>query len=79
MLQESDSLRIDQIVHHRAQDGANGVESFVGLANICQSKVVEQDLLHDEDGDCFGKLRSGFHDAEAERDDLGREEEIDDI
>lgn len=73
MLQQSNSLRIDQIVDHRAQDGTDGVEAFVCLTDVCQPEIVEQNLLHDEDGDCFGELRSGLHDAETERDDFGGE------
>jgi hypothetical protein len=35
--------------------------------------------LHDENGDCFGELGAGFHYAEAERNDFGRKEEVDDF
>lgn len=79
MLQKPDCLRIDQIVHHRTQDGAHGIESLVCLTDVRQAEIIEQDLLNDEDGDCFGEFRSGLHDAETERDDLGREEEVDDV
>jgi hypothetical protein len=79
MLQKPDRLRIHQIVHHRAQDGADGVESLVRLTDVRQAEIVEQDLLDDEDGDCFREFRSGLHDAEAEGDDLGGEEEVDDV
>lgn len=56
MLQKPDCLRIDQIVHHRTQDGAHGVESLVCLTDVRQAEIIEQDLLNDEDGDCFGEF-----------------------
>jgi hypothetical protein len=56
MLQQPNRLGIHQIIDHRAQDGPYRVESFVCLTDVCQSKVIQQDLLYDEDGDSFGKL-----------------------
>ena len=39
--------------------------------------IIEKNLLDDEDGDCFAKLRSSLHYAKAQRYDLSREEEVD--
>ena len=53
MLKQSDCLDLDKASNHVAQDGADGVEAFVGGADVVQTGVVEEDFLHDENGDCF--------------------------
>lgn len=70
---------IHQVLHHITQHAAHGVKPLVSLADIIQAHVVEQDLLHDEDGDRLAELGAGLHDAEAERDDLGGKEEVDHV
>jgi hypothetical protein len=77
MLQQPNRLLIHQLRNHITQDRPYGIKSLVRLADVLQSHVVEQDLLHDEDGDGLAEFRTGFHDAQAERDDFGGEEEID--
>jgi hypothetical protein len=79
MLEESDSLALHKLVDHVAEDRADSVKPLVRLADVGEAEVVEEDLLNDEDGNCLGELRAGLHDAEAERDDLGGEEEVDDV
>ena len=76
MLEQPRSLLLHQLGNHVAQDGADGVEALVGGADVVEAVVVEQDLLDDEDGDGFAELRPRLHDAEAEGDDLGGEEEV---
>jgi len=70
VLEESDRLRLDELVDHVAEDGADGEETLVGVTDVGKPGFVEEDLLHNKDCDCFGELRAGLHDAEAERDDL---------
>jgi len=41
--------------------------------------IVQQNLLHDEDGHSLAQFRSSLHNAKAERNDLGSEKEIDHI
>jgi hypothetical protein len=41
--------------------------------------VVEQDLLHDERRDGLGQLAAHLHRAQAQRDDFGRQQEVDDV
>ena len=79
MLQEPHSLLVNELSDHITENGANSVESLVGLADVLQSHVVEQDLLDDEDSNGLAELRSSLHDTEAERNDLGGEEEVDDF
>ena len=79
MFQQPIRPLIHQILYHIAQHAAHGVESLVSLADVVQAHVVEQDLLDDEDGDRLAELGAGLHDAEAERDDLGGEEEVDHV
>lgn len=59
------------------QNHGHVAKTIVGLTNIIQSSLVQQDLLENERGHGFGKLRTSLHDSKAKRDDLGGEEEID--
>ena len=77
VLQEPRGLLLDQLSNHIAQNCTDGVEPLVGSANVVQAVVVQQDLLHDEDGDRLAELRAGLHDAQAKGDDLGGKEEVD--
>ena len=79
MLQQTHRLLIDQLGNHIGEDGAHGVETLVGLTNVLQAHVIQENLLDDEDGDGLAKLGSGFHDTEAEGYDFGREKEVDDF
>jgi hypothetical protein len=76
VFEESDRLGLDELVDHVAEDGADGEKAFVGVTDVGETGLVEEDLLHDEDRDRLGKFRAGFHDAEAEGDDLCRKEEV---
>jgi len=76
VFEKSDGLGLDELVDHVAEDGTDGEKAFVSVTDIGEASLVEKDLLHDEDRDRLGKLRAGFHDAEAEGDDLCREEEV---
>jgi hypothetical protein len=76
VLEQTDGLLLDQLVDHVAKHGADGVEALVRLADVCQAGVVEKDLLDDEDGDGLAQLRARLHDAEAQGDDLGCEQEV---
>lgn len=77
VLKESHRLLIDQLCHHVAQYSAHGIEALVSLANVLQPHVVQQNLLNDENGYSLAELGTGLHDTEAEWDDLGCEQEID--
>ena len=79
MLEKSYGLLFDKLVHHIAQDGSNGIEALVGLADVCKTNVIQQDLLDNEDGNGFTELGTRLHDAQAQRDDFGCQEEIDDL
>jgi hypothetical protein len=41
--------------------------------------IIKEDLLHDKDRNSLAKLRAGLHDAEAQWDNLGSKEEVDNI
>jgi hypothetical protein len=77
VFEEADGLGLDELVDHVAEDGADGKEALVGVTDVGEPGLVEEDLLHDEDRDSLGEFRAGLHDAQAERDDLRREEEVD--
>ncbi len=77
MLQEPSRLLLDQLSDHIAQDRTDGVEPLVRRADVVKAVIVEQYLLHDEDGDGFAELRPGLHDAQTQRDDLCRQQKVD--
>ena len=77
MLKQPSRLLLNQLRNHVAEDGADRVEALVRGADVVEAVVVEQDLLHYEDGHRLGQLGPGLHDAQTQRDDLGREQEVD--
>jgi len=78
MLQEAHRLRFDKLIHHIAQDSDHRKEAFIRMADVRKSRLVKEDLLDYENRDGFGQLRASLHDAQAKRDDLGGEKEVDD-
>lgn len=68
MLQEANSLGLDERLDHVGEDGSDSVEALVRLTDILQSEVVEEDLLDDEDGNRLGQLRASLHDTQTQRD-----------
>lgn len=56
VLEEARRQRLDELGNHIAQHGADGVEALVRGANVVEPVVVEQDLLHNEDGHSLAKL-----------------------
>lgn len=79
MLQESRRLLLDELRHHVAEDRSHGVEALVCRTDVVETVIVEKNLLHNKDGHSLAQLRSRLHDAQAERDDLGRKQEVDDL
>lgn len=79
MLKKTCSLLLNELGHHVAEDGANSVESLVSGANVVQAIVVEQNLLHNEDGDRLAQLGSCLHNTQTQWDDLGSQEEVDNL
>jgi len=51
MLQQTDGQSVDQLVDHVAKHSADSVEALIRLANVSQAHVVQQDPLHNKDGD----------------------------
>lgn len=67
MFEESYSLCLHKLVDHVTQNGADGVEPLVGVADISQASLIQENLLHDENCYSFRKLRTRLHDTQAER------------
>jgi hypothetical protein len=77
VLEESDRLRLYELVNHVAKDSADSEKAFVGVTDIREASLVKEDLLHDENGNRLGEFRAGLHDAETKGDDLGGKKEVD--
>jgi hypothetical protein len=65
VLKQADRLLLDKLIDHVAEDRADGVKALVCLADICETNVVQQDLLNDKDGDRLAKLRACLHNTKA--------------
>lgn len=70
MFQQTHGLCLDQTNHHVAEDSANGIEAFIRGTDVSQPRVVEKDLLYNEDCHRLGKLTPGFHDSQTEGNDF---------
>jgi hypothetical protein len=77
VLKEADGLLLDELVDHIAENSTDGIEALIGLADVREANVIQQNLLHDEDSDSLAQLRTGLHDTETQRDDLGCQKEVD--
>lgn len=77
MLEQSHRLGLDQILDHDLQHINDGIEPLVGVANIIQAHLVEQNFLNNKNSDRLGKLGAMLHDPKAQRNDFGGEEEVD--
>ena len=56
MLEQAHRLRLNQLADHVTQHSNYSEESLVGMANVRQTCLVQQDLLDDENGDGLGEL-----------------------
>lgn len=79
MLQQSSSLLFNKLIYHITQDSSHSVKSLVRGADVVQSMIVKQDLLHDKNGNGLAEFRAGLHDPQAKGDNLCREEEVDHV
>lgn len=77
MLQQPNRLCFHELIHHVAQHSADGIKPFIRMADVRQARLVEEDLLNNEDGNRFGQLRTCFHDTKTKWNDFSREEEVD--
>ena len=78
VLEETHCLCLDKLIHHVAEYCADGVKAFVCVAYVREARLVEEDLLNNEDRDCLGEFGSSLHDAQAKGDDFRREQEMND-
>jgi hypothetical protein len=77
MLEEPSRLLLDQLANHVAQNRADRIEPLIRRAYIIETVVVKQYLLNNEDGDGLAELRAGLHNPQTQRNDLGRQQEVD--
>lgn len=57
----------------------DGDKTVGGHADVVEADFGGEDLLHDEGRNGARELRRALHDAEAERHDVRREQELDDL
>jgi hypothetical protein len=79
MLEQANCLLLNKLVDHVAEHSADSIEALVSLADVRKTNVVEEDLLYDKDGNGFAELGTRLHYAQAQWDDLGCQEEVDDF
>lgn len=79
MLEEAYGLCMREIVDHETENVDDGMEPFIGVTYICETDLVEQNFLHDENRDRLRQLGAVLHDPQTERNDLCREEKVDDL
>lgn len=56
VFEESDRLRLDKLVDHVAKDGADGEEALVGVTDVREPSLVEENLLHDKNCNRLGEF-----------------------
>jgi hypothetical protein len=79
VLKKSCRLLLHKLRNHVAEDSSDSIETLVCSTNVVQPVVIKKDLLHDEDRNSLAKLGAGLHDAEAQWNNLGSEEEVDNV
>jgi len=56
MFEESDRLRLYELIDHVAKDGTDGEKALIGVADVCEPGLIEEDLLYYEDCHRLGEL-----------------------
>lgn len=56
MFEESDRLRLDELIDHVAKDGADGEKALIGVTDVREPGLIQEDLLNDEDCYRLGEL-----------------------
>ena len=79
MLEKPNGLLIHKLGNHIAKDGADRIETLVSLADVLKTHVVKQNLLDDEDSNSLAEFRTSLHDAQAKRNDLSGEKEVNNL
>jgi hypothetical protein len=79
MFEQADCLLFHQLGNHVTKNGAHSIKPLISLTDVGESSVIQQNLLHDEDGHGLAQLRSSLHDAQAERNDLRGQQEVDNL
>lgn len=77
VFEKAHGMGMRQIIDHQTKNVNDGMEAFIGMTNIGQSDLIQEDFLHDENGDGLGEFRAVLHNAQAKRNNLGGEKEVD--
>lgn len=79
MFEKPSRLLLYQLSNHVAEDSADSVEALISGTDVVKTVVIKQDLLYDENSNRLAELRAGLHDSQAEGNNLGRKEKVDDL
>lgn len=55
MLEQTDRKSIDKLVNHVTENSSNSIEALIGLADVCQAHVVQENTLNNEDSNLEGE------------------------
>ena len=77
VLQQPLARLLAELDDHLAQDHRDMGEPVVGLTDVIQTSLVQQDLLQDEGGHSLAQLGAALHDPQTQRDDLRGQQEVD--
>lgn len=56
MLEKSYCLLLNKLSDHITQDSSNRVKPLIGCANVRETDIVEENLLHNKDCDSFAQF-----------------------
>lgn len=57
VLQQTDSKSVDKLVNHVAENSTDSIEALIGLADVSQAHVVQENTLNNEDSNLEGKKK----------------------
>lgn len=79
VLKQTSSLLFHQLGDHVAEHCTDRVETLVCGTDVVEPVVVQQYLLNDENSNGLGQLGACLHDSQAQRNDLGGQEKVDNL
>lgn len=76
VLEQTHRGGLQQLRDHAGQHEAQRVEALRRGTDVGEARVVQQDLLNDEGGDCLRQFRSGLHNPQTQRNNLSLKQKV---